>query len=421
MPANVASGSPQGGPLLGGTGLASGDNVGLGGGPFSSAAAASTAQPPVVTEGTAPTPTTLMSATSIASSFFRRGPFGGSGSTGAAAAATGGPSTGALIPEGDLLLPMTTPTDTIAMKPLTLAAPPKKVSSYPKPGVGGAILGESPAAAATANNFNAGIFGGEAALTPKTTTGLLGTDVVTTAQNPIEVVTDDVTANDGTPSFSKSNRSAKTTGGGGTTRSRKGSRAPPPPSTAKVPPTSEVSAGAAGASTRPVKSKSAASKGHHQVSAGVNSKDPVHRPCQAHSFHTDAAEVQKMEKELLTLLAEFNSGKLRAFGHGCSMEQMEGIRDQQESLAKLHFDLGVRQDLSAPLSEEGIRGADDNMDRLMTHLERLSTAIGKLDPASMNTDSSNEESSSTENNLHPGATSPMTNGGGAGGSSDAER
>jgi hypothetical protein len=35
------------------------------------------------------------------------------------------------------------------------------------------------------------------------------------------------------------------------------------------------------------------------------------------------------------------------------MEQMEAIRDQQESLAKLHFDLGGKQDPFAPLSEEG--------------------------------------------------------------------
>ncbi len=40
-------------------------------------------------------------------------------------------------------------------------------------------------------------------------------------------------------------------------------------------------------------------------------------------------------------------------GQGCSMEQMSSIRDQQESLAKLHFEIGARQDPSAPLSEEG--------------------------------------------------------------------
>ena len=79
----------------------------------------------------------------------------------------------------------------------------------------------------------------------------------------------------------------------------------------------------------------------------------VQRPCQTHSFHTDAAEVQEMETVLLKLLDDFNSGKLRAFGQGCSMEQMSAIRDQQESLAKLHFELGARQDPSAPLSEEG--------------------------------------------------------------------
>jgi hypothetical protein len=39
------------------------------------------------------------------------------------------------------------------------------------------------------------------------------------------------------------------------------------------------------------------------------------------------------------------------------MEQMSGIRDQQESLAKLHFELGARQDPSAPLSEEGTKNS----------------------------------------------------------------
>jgi hypothetical protein len=35
------------------------------------------------------------------------------------------------------------------------------------------------------------------------------------------------------------------------------------------------------------------------------------------------------------------------------MEQMEAIRDQQESLAKLHFDLAGKLDPFAPLSEDG--------------------------------------------------------------------
>ena len=64
------------------------------------------------------------------------------------------------------------------------------------------------------------------------------------------------------------------------------------------------------------------------------------------------------------------------------MEQMSSIRDQQESLAKLHFDIGAKQDALAPLSEEGLRTANDNMDKLMGRLEKLSVAIGQLNPAS---------------------------------------
>ena len=87
-------------------------------------------------------------------------------------------------------------------------------------------------------------------------------------------------------------------------KSRKISRAPPPP-TPSTPATSKVK--------KPMTSPSRAA-----------------RAAQTHSFHTDAAEVQQMETVLLKLLDDFNSGKLRAFGQGCSMEQMSSIRDQQE-------------------------------------------------------------------------------------------
>ena len=35
------------------------------------------------------------------------------------------------------------------------------------------------------------------------------------------------------------------------------------------------------------------------------------------------------------------------------MEQMEGIRDQQESLARLHFELSEKQDIPTAMSEDG--------------------------------------------------------------------
>ena len=111
-----------------------------------------------------------------------------------------------------------------------------------------------------------------------------------------------------------------------------------------------------------------------------------------------------MERDLLSLLDDFNSGKRSAFGKPkfynifgveclsndsywmneyifcksccyfcdiayftwiltwynvcnlgevCTTEQMEGIRDQQESLARLHFELSAKQDIPDAMSDDG--------------------------------------------------------------------
>ncbi|XP_054271336.1 coiled-coil domain-containing protein 28B-like isoform X2 [Macrosteles quadrilineatus] len=92
----------------------------------------------------------------------------------------------------------------------------------------------------------------------------------------------------------------------------------------------------------------------------------------------DVTDVRRMETALLHLLEDFHSGKLRAFGKDCSMEQMTGIREQQERLARLHFELGAQQELFTPLSEEGLRQGSENMSALMTSLEQLSESIERL-------------------------------------------
>jgi len=89
-------------------------------------------------------------------------------------------------------------------------------------------------------------------------------------------------------------------------------------------------------------------------------------------------EVQKMEHSLLKLLNEFNTGQLRAFDSAYSLEQMESVRDQQEAIARRHFELGAEQDLHPPLSDEGLAMASENMSQLMGSLEQLSQAIGQL-------------------------------------------
>lgn len=87
-------------------------------------------------------------------------------------------------------------------------------------------------------------------------------------------------------------------------------------------------------------------------------------------------DVRHMERALLGLLADFHSGKLRAFGSGCTMEQMTNIREQQEKLAKLHFDLASATVPS--LNEEDIQKSQSTMSQLIQRLEQLSDSIEAL-------------------------------------------
>ncbi|NXG03457.1 CC28B protein, partial [Sakesphorus luctuosus] len=99
-----------------------------------------------------------------------------------------------------------------------------------------------------------------------------------------------------------------------------------------------------------------------------------------HNFLTDVSDVCEMEGGLLSLLSDFHSGKLQAFGEGwgreCSFEQLEHVREMQEKLARLHFGLDVCVE---ELPEEQKKAAADrNLDQLLAHLEELSSSIQKL-------------------------------------------
>ncbi|KAG8240172.1 hypothetical protein J437_LFUL009462 [Ladona fulva] len=113
------------------------------------------------------------------------------------------------------------------------------------------------------------------------------------------------------------------------------------------------------------------------------------RKCSHHSFLSDVTDVRRMETALLQLLEDFHSGKLRAFGKDCSMEQMEAIREQQERLARLHFDLGAAQELFQPLSEEGLWSGRESMQKLIKSLEKLSVCIERLHSSSASSISTN--------------------------------
>lgn len=105
------------------------------------------------------------------------------------------------------------------------------------------------------------------------------------------------------------------------------------------------------------------------------------RPLKHHSFISEVPDVRHMERALLGLLEDFHSGKLKAFGSGCTMEQMTSIREQQESLAKLHFDLGTEAFTSSNSTSNNSDNelqAQCNMKKLVQKLEQLSFSIEKL-------------------------------------------
>ncbi|XP_034951762.1 uncharacterized protein [Chelonus insularis] len=98
-------------------------------------------------------------------------------------------------------------------------------------------------------------------------------------------------------------------------------------------------------------------------------------PCKHHYFLSEVPDVRRMEQALLQLLEDFHSGNLRAFGKDCSMEQMTEIREQQERLARLHFELGQRQD---GVDGDGVGLGQSNMRHLLHRLQQLSLCIEKL-------------------------------------------
>ncbi|XP_072180368.1 uncharacterized protein [Diadema setosum] len=106
--------------------------------------------------------------------------------------------------------------------------------------------------------------------------------------------------------------------------------------------------------------------------------------CKEHSFITNAYDIRQMQDGLLNLLEEFNSGKLQAFDEHCSYEKMSNVRDLQEKLARLHFEMDDQVHAQGVGSKEAITLANQNMDHLLSNLDQLSMAVRSLHPAEEN-------------------------------------
>uniref|UniRef100_A0A3P9Q209 Coiled-coil domain containing 28A n=1 Tax=Poecilia reticulata TaxID=8081 RepID=A0A3P9Q209_POERE len=121
------------------------------------------------------------------------------------------------------------------------------------------------------------------------------------------------------------------------------------------------------------------SKAKYPQAVGGNKSQGQAAPVIQHSFLTDVSDVQEMEKGLLSLLNDFHSGKLQAFGNECSIDQIEHIREMQEKLACLHFDL--YSEVEEMPEDQRKTASDTNMDKLLFNLEELSSSIQKLNLA----------------------------------------
>ncbi|XP_063985360.1 coiled-coil domain-containing protein 28B isoform X2 [Diachasmimorpha longicaudata] len=125
---------------------------------------------------------------------------------------------------------------------------------------------------------------------------------------------------------------------------------------------------------------SSSGHGNHSRHVYLNEKEkhkPTRQDPPRRGQHREVPDVRRMEQALLQLLEDFHSGNLQAFGKDCSMEQMIEIREQQEKLARLHFELGQRQD-GVGSETAGLRQSSASMRHLLHKLQQLSVCIEKL-------------------------------------------
>ncbi|XP_063967242.1 coiled-coil domain-containing protein 28B-like isoform X2 [Lytechinus pictus] len=126
---------------------------------------------------------------------------------------------------------------------------------------------------------------------------------------------------------------------------------------------------AGSAPNRTAKNKTQEKSKHKTVVDGA-----MEAGCKEHSFITNASDIRQMQNGLLNLLEEFNSGKLQAFDESCSYEKMSNVRDLQEKLARLHFEMDDQLQAQGVGSKEAITLANQNMDHLLSN--RIQSATG---------------------------------------------
>lgn len=102
-------------------------------------------------------------------------------------------------------------------------------------------------------------------------------------------------------------------------------------------------------------------------------------PVQEHSFLTDRTDVKLMEQELLSLMDDFHQGRLHAFGSDFTIDKMDKVRDLQDRVAQMHFEMDSNNAVNDQEGDDSDEAKSDrNLEKLMKNLENLSSTIQSL-------------------------------------------
>ncbi|CAG5093014.1 Protein of unknown function [Cotesia congregata] len=119
-------------------------------------------------------------------------------------------------------------------------------------------------------------------------------------------------------------------------------------------------------------SEQATSQGS-MVSGKVNSHGNHHQLLQqSRVMYVNEKDKQRSSK------SDFTSRTRQHRGKDCSMEQMTEIREQQERLARMHFEIGQQQPRHQEKDTSGPGQSSANMRHLLHRLQQLSMCIEKL-------------------------------------------
>lgn len=114
------------------------------------------------------------------------------------------------------------------------------------------------------------------------------------------------------------------------------------------------------------------------LSTGSNS-EARNSGYQEHSFLVNQTYFEDMEERVLKLLDTFKRGELTAFDENYSLDKLKEVKERQEKLAQMHFEL-ENEDLNkaAGSEEEKAKRTQEKMDKLMTKMESLCSSVQSL-------------------------------------------